>query len=471
MAIHTATRKAARFVVVGGRVIRRSNCWNRSNSIMRSAMPSGTPDPKSTTTGAVPRSSTKDVESQPTRRRVRWTELYVEPLFVVLAAMSVALVFTVVLRPPATNKADFYVFWDSARWYRESVDPYLGHPLRPGAGYNLNAPAFIFLFLPFSYLPLGVAFVAWTIAGVLACWVAIRWIAEVLAIRSAFLLLCALLISQATFIALQLGQVTAFLLPLLHLGVDRRPHQPTMDSRRSAWHSYRRQAVSGSVWNLRASLPTLTTVGAWHRARRHRPVGSWTDGRWNLSLSVVALRATKRDVVRPSIQWFVARRRHAGAEPHHAGGHPVGRTSRMGIAYLAGNTCDRRRLRSLASAAHCESRSGLAAGWGLRLSALAPWLGLLCTASHWTADRALADGAGNHSRVDCSRLRMLLRSLPSPDAAPGPGGNAALRLGLYVGLSGMVHRWRLYRSTALLIDTRTTSSSDRGLGGIARFVC
>jgi alpha-1,2-mannosyltransferase len=177
-------------------------------------MPSGTPDPKSTTTGAIPRISTKDVESPPTRRRVSWTELYVEPLLIVLAAMSIALVFTVVLRPPATNKADFYVFWDAARWYREGVDPYLGHPLRPGAGYNLNAPAFISLFLPFSYLPLRVAFVAWTLAGLLACWIAIRWIAEVLSIRSAFLLFCALLISQATFIALQLGQVTAFLLPL-----------------------------------------------------------------------------------------------------------------------------------------------------------------------------------------------------------------------------------------------------------------
>jgi hypothetical protein len=153
-------------------------------------------------------------ERRPIRGRVSWMRLYGEPLVVLVAAMSVALIFTVVLRPATTNQRDFDTFWDAARWYREGGDPYLGHPLRMGAGYNLNAPAFIFLFLPFSYLPLLPASVAWTVAGLLAYGLSARWIARALAIPSAFLLLCGLLISQASFTAFQLGQVAPFLLPL-----------------------------------------------------------------------------------------------------------------------------------------------------------------------------------------------------------------------------------------------------------------
>jgi Glycosyltransferase family 87 len=148
------------------------------------------------------------------RGRVSWMTLYGEPLVILVAAMSVALILAVVLRPPTTNQRDFDTFWDAARWYREGVDPYLGHPLRMGAGYNLNAPAFIFLFLPFSYFPLLPASVAWTVAGLLAYGLSARWIACALAIPSAFLLLCGLLISQASFTAFQLGQVAPFLLPL-----------------------------------------------------------------------------------------------------------------------------------------------------------------------------------------------------------------------------------------------------------------
>jgi hypothetical protein len=153
-------------------------------------------------------------ERRQMRGRVSWMTLYGEPLVIVVAAMSVALILAVVLRPPTTNQRDFDTFWDAARWYREGVDPYLGHPLRTGAGYNLNAPAFIFLFLPFSYFPLLPASVAWTVAGLLAYGLSARWIARELAIPSAFLLLCGLLISQASFTAFQLGQVAPFLLPL-----------------------------------------------------------------------------------------------------------------------------------------------------------------------------------------------------------------------------------------------------------------
>ena len=151
------------------------------------------------------------------RPRVSWLTLYAEPAIIVLACVSFALAFSVVLRSPDTGRADFYTFWDSARWYREGLDPYLGRRLRPDAGYNLNPPALIFLFLPFSFLPLRIAFVVWTLFGLLACAVAAHFIARALGLRSAFLVLCGLLISQSTFAAFQIGQLTPVLLPLFTL--------------------------------------------------------------------------------------------------------------------------------------------------------------------------------------------------------------------------------------------------------------
>lgn len=211
MAIHAATRRAARFGPVGGRVIQESKSFATPEFYNAADVASRIQDPPSA--GSAGTQGPTGIGTNRTRR-VGWAELYVEPLLLLLAAMSVGLIFTVVLRPPAKNEADFYVFWDAARWYREGVDPYLGHALRPGAGYNLNAPAFLLLFLPFSYLPLRLAFVAWTLAGLGTCWVATRSIAAVLTIRKPFLLFCGLLISQVTFLALYMGQVAPFLLPL-----------------------------------------------------------------------------------------------------------------------------------------------------------------------------------------------------------------------------------------------------------------
>src|SRR5262245_3198176 len=154
------------------------------------------------------------VERRPAVQDISWMKVYGEPLLIVVAMISSAVLLTVILRPTATNRADFYTFWDAARWYREGADPYLGHPLREGSGYNLNVPAFLFVFLPFSYLPLGTAFLAWTLIGFVAYALAARRIAHELVIHSAFLVLCGLLVSQATFAAFQLGQVTPLLLPL-----------------------------------------------------------------------------------------------------------------------------------------------------------------------------------------------------------------------------------------------------------------
>jgi hypothetical protein len=142
-----------------------------------------------------------------------WFRLYVEPAVVVAACISFGVAFSLVLWPTEMTRADFYTFWDSARWFREGVDPYFGHQLRPDSGYNLNPPALLFLFLPFSYWPLPVAFPVWTIVGLLAYALASVQLARTLRLSTG-LVLCGLLISQASFAAFQLGQLTPLLLPL-----------------------------------------------------------------------------------------------------------------------------------------------------------------------------------------------------------------------------------------------------------------
>src|SRR5438552_3494234 len=147
-------------------------------------------------------------------RRVTAFNLYGEPALWLLASATTAVALAVVARLPEVSRADFYTFWDAARWYREGVDPYFGHVLREGSGYNLNPPTLLLWFLPFSYLPLRSAFIVWFLLGLAAYLVAARSISRALTIGSTVLVLCGLLISQASFAAFQLGQMTPFLLPI-----------------------------------------------------------------------------------------------------------------------------------------------------------------------------------------------------------------------------------------------------------------
>jgi multidrug transporter EmrE-like cation transporter len=138
---------------------------------------------------------------------VQWFDLYGEPLLLILACVSVAIVFSVVLRPVNSSKADFFTFWDAGRAYRLGLDPYFGIPLRPDAAYNLNAPAvMVVLFAPLASLPLPIAFVVWTAAGVLACLLASVWIARAIASGRWVVIASVILTSQSTFMALQFGQ-------------------------------------------------------------------------------------------------------------------------------------------------------------------------------------------------------------------------------------------------------------------------
>jgi len=157
------------------------------------------------------------IAAVPLRSRVRWFDLYGEPLLLILAIVSVVLVFSVVLRPVEISKADFYIFWDAGRAYNLGLDPYFGIPLRPDAAYNLNAPAVtVALFAPLAWLPLPIAFAVWTVAGVLACLLASVWIARAIGAPGRWLLIASVVLtSQATFLALQFGQPIGPLLLVL----------------------------------------------------------------------------------------------------------------------------------------------------------------------------------------------------------------------------------------------------------------
>ena len=91
------------------------------------------------------------------------------------------------------------------------VSTRIWHGTRPGLGYNLNVPASVLFFLPFSLLDLLPAFVAWTTLSI-GLFAYVGWrIAVVTGYERWLLVICALFISQTIFSSLQLGQLTAIL--------------------------------------------------------------------------------------------------------------------------------------------------------------------------------------------------------------------------------------------------------------------
>jgi hypothetical protein len=183
--------------------------------------------------------------------------LYLEPFALTLAAISLGLAYTVVLRPPETNAADFYTFWDSARLYREGLDPYLAQAPRPGLGYNLNVPAALLFFLPFSLFDLMPAFVAWTTLSV-GLFAYVGWrAAKVTGYQRWILAVCALFISQTTFSALQLGQLTAVLMVLFtEAWIADRENRPLAAG-----------VLLGVVIGLKPFLALFALYALWRRSR------------------------------------------------------------------------------------------------------------------------------------------------------------------------------------------------------------
>jgi hypothetical protein len=192
-------------------------------------------------------------------KRISWHALFVEPASFTLAIVWISLAYVVVLRPPASNAADFYTFWDTARWYREGLDPYLADLPRYGLGYNLNVPASVLFFLPFSLFDLVPAFAAWTTMSVALFAYAAWRIAVVTGYERRLLVVCALFISQTVFSALQLGQLTAILMVLFT----------------EAWIADRgnRQLLAGVLLGIVIGLkPFLALFALYAMWRRSRPL-------------------------------------------------------------------------------------------------------------------------------------------------------------------------------------------------------
>src|SRR5207237_578541 len=98
---------------------------------------------------------------------VERTLLSAEPVLGSIAFSVALATFAAVSLIADTSPNDFTVFLESARWLRQGADLYQ-HPLRAGPGYNLNTPASVLIFVPFSFLPDAVALRAWTILAIAA---------------------------------------------------------------------------------------------------------------------------------------------------------------------------------------------------------------------------------------------------------------------------------------------------------------
>lgn len=131
---------------------------------------------------------------------------------IVAGALAAFLASVVVLGPQWATVSDFTSFHASAR----AVSRGMGDPYVHAAGEtnNLNPPATILLFLPFAGLSVGAAFVAWTAAGLVCVWFAIRAISRELGIRLP-LVLAAVIANAGALLALRLGQLTWVLLAVV----------------------------------------------------------------------------------------------------------------------------------------------------------------------------------------------------------------------------------------------------------------
>ena len=190
------------------------------------------------------------------RRAVSPLHLYAEPLLITLASVSMALACSLVLRDPASNRSDFYTFWDSGRAWLEGRDIYTGIRFRPDASLNLNTPAIALLYAPFAWLPVRAAFVAWTTVS-LGCWaLGSKWIADALGVRWLFVC-CLIFISQATFLGLQLGQPTALLFVLFTRAwlADR------------SGHHWRAGTLLGALIVAKIFLGIFVLYGFWRQSR------------------------------------------------------------------------------------------------------------------------------------------------------------------------------------------------------------
>jgi len=140
--------------------------------------------------------------------------LYAEPILGILAFVIAVTTFAAVSDIADTSPNDFTVFMESARSLRAGGDLY-GLPHQSGPGYNLNPPAVILLFVPFSFLPDAVGLRVWTALAIAAYLLASRWIARSVAPGRTASVAAAILLSQPAITSLLLGQIGGVLMLLI----------------------------------------------------------------------------------------------------------------------------------------------------------------------------------------------------------------------------------------------------------------
>jgi alpha-1,2-mannosyltransferase len=148
------------------------------------------------------------------RERPSFWALYVEPVIGILGIAVAMSTFVAVATIAGRAPNDFTVFLESARWLRQGADLYQ-RPLRPGPGYNLNPPAAVLLFVPFSFLPDSVALYLWTGLAIGAYVLAAYWIAREVMPGRTVSIAGAIFVSQPVIMSLLLGQIGALMMLLL----------------------------------------------------------------------------------------------------------------------------------------------------------------------------------------------------------------------------------------------------------------
>ncbi len=148
------------------------------------------------------------------RARPSFWALYIEPVIGILAVAVAMSTFVAVGTIADTAPNDFTVFLESARWLRQGADLYQP-PLRPGPGYNLNPPAAVLLFVPFSFLPDWLALYLWTALAIAAYVLAAYWIAQEVAPKRMISIAGAIFLSQPAIMSLLLGQIGGVMMLLV----------------------------------------------------------------------------------------------------------------------------------------------------------------------------------------------------------------------------------------------------------------
>jgi Glycosyltransferase family 87 len=148
------------------------------------------------------------------RPRASWWPLYAEPVLGIVACSVALATFATVSLISDTFPNDFSVFLESARRLRAGADLYQA-PLRAGPGYNLNTPAVVLAFVPFSFLADAVALRIWTLLAIAGYALGAYWIAREVAPARTVTVSAAVVLSQPAITSLLLGQIGAALMLLV----------------------------------------------------------------------------------------------------------------------------------------------------------------------------------------------------------------------------------------------------------------